>query len=270
MISDLPQRRPTRLPDRDYSSPGAYFVTICCQNRIRIFDFAPARTMIESVWRDITARFPTVDIDQFVIMPDHFHGILVIKPTDFDLSVGVIPCGRPSPNEEKSPMNKHLSIADYSVGAIPCGRPSLDEEKSPMNNHLSIADLSVGAIPFGRPSPNEEKSRNNYLSIADLSVGAIPCGRPSPNEEKSRNNNLSRGRKREDTRPSPTVSDVISAFKSETTWRWTVGVKEKDWPPFEKRIWQRSFYDHVIRNDEDLRILRDYIENNPKALEMGE
>ena len=242
MISDLPQRRPTRLPDRDYSSPGAYFVTICCQNRIRIFDFAPARTMIESVWRDITARFPTVDIDQFVIMPDHFHGILVIKPTDFDLSVGV----------------------------IPCGRPSLDEEKSPMNNHLSIADLSVGAIPFGRPSPNEEKSRNNYLSIADLSVGAIPCGRPSPNEEKSRNNNLSRGRKREDTRPSPTVSDVISAFKSETTWRWTVGVKEKDWPPFEKRIWQRSFYDHVIRNDEDLRILRDYIENNPKALEMGE
>ena len=89
--------------------------------------------------------------------------------------------------------------------------------------------------------------------------------------------NLAVVEKREGTNPSPTevdkiagLTEIIGAFKSTTTWKYSLGVKNDGWPPYYKKIWQRSFYDHVIRNDVDLHILRDYIQNNPTKLKIGE
>ena len=52
-------------------------------------------------------------------------------------------------------------------------------------------------------------------------------------------------------------------FKSLTTARYRHGVKRSAWPPFPGRLWQRNYYEHVIRNEEDLFNTRRYIENNP-------
>jgi REP element-mobilizing transposase RayT len=41
------------------------------------------------------------------------------------------------------------------------------------------------------------------------------------------------------------------------------GVKQRDWPPFPGRLWQRNYYEHVIRDDEDLNKIREYIFTNP-------
>jgi hypothetical protein len=82
--------------------------------------------------------------------------------------------------------------------------------------------------------------------------------------------------KREGTSPSPTdipkftgLTEIIGAFKSTTTWKYSLGVKDNGWPKYYKKIWQRSFYDHIIRNEADLAVLRDYILNNPTQLEIG-
>ena len=48
------------------------------------------------------------------------------------------------------------------------------------------------------------------------------------------------------------------------------GVKEKDWPPFEKRLWQRNYYEHIIRDDNDLYNIRYYIKWNAKKWEEDE
>jgi hypothetical protein len=80
MISELPIRRRVRLPDYDYSAPGEHFVTVCCHNRKLCFDFKPAKEMIEKWWFELANKFSSIELDEFVVMPDHFHGILIIKP----------------------------------------------------------------------------------------------------------------------------------------------------------------------------------------------
>ena len=82
MISaELPIRRPTRLPNYDYSTPGTYFVTICAKNRKHVFaDYPILKEIAEADWMAIPARYKNVEIDEFIVMPDHIHGIIVIKP----------------------------------------------------------------------------------------------------------------------------------------------------------------------------------------------
>jgi REP element-mobilizing transposase RayT len=59
------------------------------------------------------------------------------------------------------------------------------------------------------------------------------------------------------------VGDIIGAFKSITTNQYINGVHHKNWKPFEKRLWQRNYYEHVIRNEKSYLNLSQYIQNNP-------
>lgn len=61
----------------------------------------------------------------------------------------------------------------------------------------------------------------------------------------------------------PTLGDIIGAFKSITTHEYILGVDNKNWPQFYKRLWQRNYYEHVIRDEVDLNRIRDYIQSNP-------
>jgi len=77
----------TRLKDWDYSSPGHYFVTICAKDRINYFgrviggivELSDIGRIAEECWKNIPVHFPYVELDEFVIMPNHVHGIIVIK-----------------------------------------------------------------------------------------------------------------------------------------------------------------------------------------------
>ena len=71
---------------------------------------------------------------------------------------------------------------------------------------------------------------------------------------------------RADTRPAPTTSDVICSFKSKCTMAYLNYLKQNNtYIPL--TIWQRSFYDHIIRDDRTLNKMREYIENNPENWE---
>jgi putative transposase len=59
------------------------------------------------------------------------------------------------------------------------------------------------------------------------------------------------------------LSDILHRFKTLTTYRYIAGVKTAGWPSFDRRLWQRSFYDRVIRDDAELARYREYIAANP-------
>jgi putative transposase len=86
MNPDIRGRRSIRLKGWDYTSLGWYFVTICAQNRQCLFgDIAngdmllnDAGRNVKKCWQDIPEHFPHVTLDEFVIMPNHVHGIIFI------------------------------------------------------------------------------------------------------------------------------------------------------------------------------------------------
>ena len=150
-------RRSIRLKGYDYSQPGAYAVTICVQGRFCIWGeiesgemlLSPAGKMVQGVWLQLPARFPTVDLDAAVIMPNHFHGILLLS--------------------DRTPT----------------------------------------------------------------------------------------------TGQRPKLSEVVGAVKSITTHQYIQGVKGKGWQPFPGRLWQRNYYEHIVRDTADMNRIRQYIANNP-------
>jgi putative transposase len=157
-----PRRRTIRLQGYDYAQAGAYFVTICAEQRacrfgavvddeVRLTD---AGRMVADEWNGLVVRYPCIEIDAFVVMPNHLHGLMILS----------------------------------------------------------------GA----RPSPDR-----------------------APNLR------------------APGLGTVVGSFKSTTTVRYTQGVREGRWKPFVKRLWQRSYYEHVVRSERGLASVRQYIADNP-------
>jgi putative transposase len=80
------RRRSIRLKGYDYSQAGAYFVTLCASDRKCIFGsiirgvmhLNPLGTIVQDCWNDLRHHFPDVELDVSVVMPNHFHGIVVI------------------------------------------------------------------------------------------------------------------------------------------------------------------------------------------------
>ena len=163
-------RRSIRLLGYDYSRSGAYFVTICTQGREYLFGqivngemrLNDAGEMIERWWVELANKFRFIEIDQHVVMPNHFHGII------------------------------------WLVGADPCVYP---------------VDRTVGA------------------------TGAH-AGAPLP--------------------------AMVRWFKTMSTNEYLRRVKDGSWPPFARRVWQRNYYEHVIRSESELSLIRQYIHGNPE------
>jgi REP element-mobilizing transposase RayT len=165
-------RHTIRMPDYNYSGNGMYFITICVQKRRHLFGAiagatlvaAPAGEMIANEWCSLGHRFQNIRARDFVVMPNHFHGVIEI-----------------------------------------CGTPTA--------------------------------SGNGALAGNGATTRVAPTGK--------------------------TVGDIVGAFKSKTTVEYIRGVREHDWPPFDKRLWQRNYYEHIIRNETERSRIIQYIQNNP-------
>lgn len=66
----------------------------------------------------------------------------------------------------------------------------------------------------------------------------------------------------------PRLGNVVGAYKSITTVEYGRGVNAFGWQPFQVRLWQRNYYEHVIRDEQEMERARDYISNNPIEWEM--
>lgn len=83
---NIHHRRSIRLKGYDYSKAGLYFITICVQHRAYLFGHIAngemilndAGRMVENEWLNLKTRFPNIELHEYVVMPNHFHGILEI------------------------------------------------------------------------------------------------------------------------------------------------------------------------------------------------
>ena len=163
---EIHHRKSIRLKYYDYTTSGYYFITICTQNRRHILSkivgagLVPAQIQktdfgnkVEKIYLELEEKYQNIKLYDYIIMPNHFHGIIEI----FDKK--------------------------FWAG----------------------------------------------------------------------------------TRPAPTVSisDIIRDFKSLTTLEYLKGVKENKYPNFDKRIWQRNYYEHIIRNEKEYYKIIEYIRTNP-------
>ena len=101
-MNKFPTRKPARLKEYDYFTAGYYYVTICSRNRENIFEkyknavgapLACARNqntcacielsiigkIINMQWNDIKNQYDNIKLDEYIIMPNHIHGILIIN-----------------------------------------------------------------------------------------------------------------------------------------------------------------------------------------------
>ena len=81
------KRKSIRLRNYDYSRKGCYFITVCAYNREVLFGDVRRGTTccalneigkaVKKFWTEIPNHFPNVDLDEYIVMPNHIHGILV-------------------------------------------------------------------------------------------------------------------------------------------------------------------------------------------------
>ena len=93
MCMELPRRKQNRLAEYDYSTPNAYFITICTDNRRNLFwkdvdviidrpENVPLTNLgriVQQSIKDISKHYPMVSVDHHVIMPNHVHLLLQIN-----------------------------------------------------------------------------------------------------------------------------------------------------------------------------------------------
>ncbi len=87
-VAEERHRRSIRLPGYDYAQPGAYFITVVTAGRQSIFgrivdaEMHASRVgdIVRYEWHDLPRHFPFLELGAFVVMPNHIHGILVIRP----------------------------------------------------------------------------------------------------------------------------------------------------------------------------------------------
>ena len=130
------------------------------------------------------------------------------------------------------------------------------------DNHTHELDAHVGAPLRGRPvndiAPNDEycghNNNNDQPGTGINNEFGDSRGEQSGTGEKYGIYNKKWG---------STIDDVMDWFKTMTTNEYIRGVKKQGWPPFEGKLWQRNYYDHIIRNEQSCQNISGYIINNP-------
>ena len=119
-MEKMPTRKQVRLQDYDYSIAGAYFVTICTQNKSHLFGNIVGATlrgrpqkMIEKWLLEIENKFKNAKIDKYVIMPNHIHLIIFLSYNDYETEKGD---HAGSPLQDIIGWLKTMTTNEYIVG----------------------------------------------------------------------------------------------------------------------------------------------------------
>ena len=188
----LPRRRSVRLKDFDYSQSSAYFLTICAKDTIPLFGkligwevrLNLLSRIVDECWLDIPNHFSNVELAAHIVMPNHIHGIVIVRP-------------RISRNR----------AAKERLESVEDGRQIAKVERRAWH---------------AMPLPNQRGMR----------AFATPIGRSIPT--------------------------IVGAFKAAVSRHWT-----NSHPHSKGSVWQRGYYEHVIRDADDFRNTCEYIRTNP-------
>jgi len=269
-------RRSIRLKGYDYSKAGLYFITICCQNRAHLFgEIATANPgaipgisrnnilklndagmMIEKWYYELENKFSDIKCHEMIVMPNHFHCIIE--------NVGADLCVCPT-DLRVSPTDHHVSPAadvhnggnrddgdkEGNGGNVDNG----DDEGNRDNGYVgdNVNDGDVGDVAV---------NGNNQVNGGDMDIGD---NRDDGNDGDN-GDNLDIGANIKNTEGEHVGSPlyrVVQWFKTMTTNEYIRGVKNNNWKRFNGKLWQRNYYEHIIRNEQSYHNITKYIKNNP-------
>ena len=80
--SSLPQRRSIRLSTHNYQWTASYFITIRAHHHEPVFEIPELFSIVTQQWTDLSTRFPHIQLDEYIVMPDHMHSIVHLVTTE--------------------------------------------------------------------------------------------------------------------------------------------------------------------------------------------
>ncbi len=260
--SQIRHRKSIRLKDYDYSQAGLYFITLCTFNRECLFgnishgqmELNDAGIIADRYWMEIPKHFPRVILHEYVIMPNHVHGIIELSPT-----VGVEYFQPPSIN------NPNISVENFpppSPNVIPIVGVEYFQPPSKNNNPTeNLVDNPQVENPEIK-NPEIENTGIENTGIENKRVENIqPLLRDDEHIIRIENFQSSPERKNKFQKIIPgSIGSVIRGYKIGVT-KWFRNDRLENYPP-ERQIWQRNYYEHIIRNSNSCQHISDYIVNN--------
>ncbi len=195
-----------RLKNFDYSTIGGYFVTICTYQRIPLLGkISEGKIILSSLgiiaqkeWLRTSLIRPNIALDEFVIMPNHIHGIIIIRDTT-------------KGTQQRAPTNCNTTPDMSTVIRAPTNYNIITKTQ-----HRTDMDSDTNFEEFGKPTFN-------------------------------------------------TIPTIIRGYKS------AVKNQSNSLPKIVTNpIWQKNYYEHIIRDENDLNRIREYIQTNPMAWEKDE
>ena len=180
---EIHHRRSIRLKEYDYSRTGAYFLTVCAWKKENIFGEIKNSEMllnkygeiVMKCWDDLPSHYHQAQLDEFVIMPNHVHGVIVIDRTT--------------------------------------------------NNDVTRHSVGAGLKPDRIDADNKDKNRAGL--------------KPAPTRQHG-------------------LPEIVRAFKTFSSRRINETRNNPGVP-----LWQRNYYEHIIRDEQELHAIREYIRYNP-------
>jgi putative transposase len=249
---DIHHRRSIRLKGYDYSKKGAYFITLNLKNRLCLFGnivddemlLNEAGIMVNKWWEKIPEKFPGIELGVYQIMPNHFHAIVINN--GIGNSVGVDPC--------VNPTNTHDPCVNPTNTHDPCVNPTNTHD--PRVNPNNPPTPTVGTNPGVRPDafPKTIVGVDPRVNPMNEITGQTHRSAPTDNDITQI----------EGEHMGSPLRDIVQWFKTMSTNEYIRGVKSLNWHPFYGKLWQRNYWEHIIREERSSQAIANYIINNPK------
>ncbi|MBI5414647.1 transposase [Candidatus Peregrinibacteria bacterium] len=266
---EIHHRRSIRLQGYDYSQNGAYFITICVQNRECVFGeikngemfLNDAGKMVQLIWEEIPEFYRGIEIDAFQIMPNHIHGIIVIQHECSTVGAGPRACPE---IEDARPK-----IIDTCPEDIRIYHGNIHACRDVVRVYREISDVHINEFGIfhdiiGKPQ-NIIGQSQNINGQPQNAIGQSQNITGQPQNAIGQSQNITGQRQGVAPTESKILSlpDIVHRFKTMTTKKYTDGVKNNNWQPFSGKLWQRNYHEHIIRDEISLEKIREYIINNP-------
>ena len=168
---DIHHRRSIRLKGYDYSKAGMYFVTICVQKHICLLGNVVDGEMVlneygqivQMVWNELPQHYNNIKLNEFVIMPNHIHGIIVITDDDNDNTATIVRADNVRANDVRA-----NDVCADTVGASFKPAPTPDHTPAHSQKHglseivRALKTFSARKINELRNTRGEKLWQRNY------------------------------------------------------------------------------------------------------------
>jgi putative transposase len=235
-------RKSIRLKGYDYAQAGMYYVTIVVKHRQHRFgrvingtvEHSPLGLVADACWKQIPQHHVGVGLDEYVVMPNHVHGIVIINDKQ-DLGV-----------DRRDVRRGGVSGGDVPCKDVPCKDvPCKDVQLNVLTGMTNTSNVLTGMT-----------NTSNVLTGVTNTSNVLTGMTNTSNVPNSGGNDKRRRAVNSMSPEKGSLSVIIRTFKAAvTTWARRNGCADF--------AWLGRFHDHIIRDEKDLNRIRAYIRNNP-------